>query len=108
MTEESIVQYILDYNKGNDRKNWMNLFCDIDKLLISYCRGEDEGKGLLLSPSTMDTTSIYCTEESEIPDLLLLFYSIIANFVQIAHIARPLVFDYATITSSDTRTYKLK
>jgi len=109
MTKESIVQYILDYNKDNDRKNWMNLFCDIDKLLISYCHGEDSGEELiLLEPSAMDATSIYCTQENEIPDLLLLFYSIIANFVQIAHIARPIVFDYAAIAGTDTQIYKIK
>ncbi len=45
----------------------------------------------------MEAKSLYCTEESETQDLLLLFYCILADFIGKAHVARPRYFDYASI-----------
>jgi len=48
----------------------------------------------------LDATYLYCTEESEVPDLLLLFYSILATFVDEAHVARPNYFSYVQIAET--------
>jgi len=69
----------------------MNLFCDFNKFLFSYEIPE------ALSPSAMDATYFYGTDDSEVPDLLLLFYCILANFVSEAHVAKPNYFSYAEI-----------
>lgn len=94
MTKNSIIEYLQGYNKITDRRYWMNLFCDIKKYLISYERPE------ALYPSAMDATYLYCTDEIEVPNLLLLFYCILSSFVNEAHVARPDYFSYSQITGT--------
>ena len=101
MTRESIISCLQGYNKRTDRRYWMNLFCACNRFLVSYeCPGG-------LSPSAIDAIYLYCTEESEVPDLLLLFYSILATFVDQAHVARPDYFSYAQITKTKATYHEL-
>jgi len=101
MTRESIIRYLQSYNRRTDRRYWMNLFCDCNRFLVSY----ECSQGLY--PSAMDATYLYCTEESEVPDLLLLFYSILATFVDEAHVARPSYFSYAQIAKTKATYHDL-
>jgi len=94
MTRESIINHLQEHNSCTDRRYWMNLFCDYNRFLVSYETSQ------ALYPSAMDATYLYCTKDSEIPDLLLLFYSILANFVDEAHVARPNYFSYAQIAET--------
>jgi hypothetical protein len=55
----------------------------------------------------MDAKYLYCTKESEVPDLLLLFYCILATFVEEAHVARPLYFSYGDIASTGATYHEL-
>jgi hypothetical protein len=69
----------------------MNLFCDRERFVISY----ECPSGLY--PSAMDAKYLYCTKPEEKPDLLLLFYCILATFIDEAHVAKPNYFSYASI-----------
>jgi len=101
LLKESLISYLQDYNKCTDRRYWMNLFCDYNRFLVSYeCPGG-------LYPSAMDATYLYCPEESEVPDLLLLFYSILATFVDEAHVARPNYFSYGGIAQTKATYHDL-
>lgn len=91
LKRDSLIKQMQEFHKGNPRNVWPNLFCDFRRLLISY---EVPGG---LQPSAMDATYLYCTEDSEIEDLLLLFYCILATFIDEAHVARPSYFAYAGI-----------
>lgn len=101
MTRETIISYLQNYNKQTDRRYWMNLFCDFNKFLFSYEIPE------ALSPSAMDATYFYCTNDSEVPDLLLLFYCILATFVSEAHVAKPNYFSYAEIDETKATYHEL-
>lgn len=101
MTRESIISYLQDYNGRTKRRYWMNLFCDCNKFLVSYECPQ------ALYPSAMDAIYLYCTEASEKPDLLLLFYSILATFVNEAHVARPDYFSYAQIAMTKATYHEL-
>lgn len=97
MTRQTILEELQKYNGKLNRQLWLNVFCAYKDFLISY----ESDKGL--TPSAMDAKNMYCTVETETPNLLLLFLSILANFVNIAHIARPNYFSYAEIlTTSHT------
>jgi len=100
MTKESIIGHLQSCNEGTERRHWMNLFCAVNRFLISYECPER------LYPSAMDATWLYCTEESEMPDLFLLFYCILATFVDEAHVARPSYFSYGEIGQTNA-TYHL-
>lgn len=101
LRRETLIDYLQDYSKRTDRRYWMNVFCDYNRFLISY----ECPTGL--SPSAMDATYFYCTEDGEIPDVLLLFYCILATFIDRAHVARPDYFSYAEIAQTKATYHEL-
>ena len=94
MTKESVLESLREYNSRVERRLWLNLFCAYKSFLISY----ESEKGL--TPSVMDAKRMYCTTQDELPNLLLLFVSILATFVNKAHVARPDYFSYANIKTT--------
>jgi hypothetical protein len=94
LTKDYLPQALQNFNSNNPRKVWPNLFCDFKRMLISYRTPEG------LYPSAMEANSLYYTEDSEIKDLLLLFYCILANFVEEAHVTRPNYFSYGSIAKT--------
>lgn len=100
MSKETVVRALQEYNSERERRFWLNLFCAYKKFLISY-----ENKDEHLTPSTMDAELMYCTTEDEIDNLLLLFVSILATFVNEAHVARPNYFDYIKIKTTIHANY---
>jgi hypothetical protein len=98
---DALVGQIQEFNRAHERRLWPNVFCDFKRVLISYeCPGG-------LYPSAMDGTFLYCTKESEVPNLLLLFYCILASFVDEAHVARPNYFAYGAIAKTDATYHEL-
>ena len=94
LAKETLIGLLPAFNRNNSRQVWPNVFCDFKHMLISYeCPGG-------LYPSAMDATYLYCTKDSEIEDLLLLFYCILATFVNEAHVARPIYYSYGSIAST--------
>ena len=101
LRKDTLINLMQTFNKANPRQEWPNLFCDFRRMLISY---EVPGH---LHPSAMDATHLYCTQESEINDLLLLFYCILASFVDEAHVARPSYFAYGGIVQTAATYHSL-
>lgn len=101
MIKESILEALQEYNSKVERRLWLNIFCAYKQFLISYESEE------YLTPSAMDARRMYCTTEDEVPNLLLLFISILSTFINEAHVARPNYFDYANITTTMHRDYPL-
>lgn len=95
MTKETILEALREYNSRTERRLWANLFCAYKDFFISY-----ESDELHLTPSAMDADRMYCTTEDEIPNLLLMFVSIVASFINQAHVARPNYFDYTNISTT--------
>jgi hypothetical protein len=91
LQKETLLNGIQLFNSQKPRTVWMNLFCDRERFVISY----ECPNGLY--PSAMDAKYLYCTKPEEKPDLLLLFYCILATFIDEAHVARPNYFSYASI-----------
>lgn len=101
LTTQSLVECLQEFNRSNDRSLWLNVFCDFRRTLISY-----EIPGALY-PSPMNAVSLYATRDSERSNLLLLFYCILASFVDEAHVARPNYFAYVSIDKTDADYYNL-
>jgi hypothetical protein len=101
MQRDRLVSGIQEFNASHLRQHWMNLFCAFNKLVISYQTPNG------LSPNPMEGTYLYCTKDTEIPDLLLFFYCILATFVDMAHVGKPNYFDYGSIPSSSATYHDL-
>lgn len=101
MSRSTVISKIQEYNATNSRQHRMNLFCAFNKFLISYETPES------LNPNPMKATYLYCTTDDEVRDLLLLFYCILASFVDEAHIARPNFFDYGSVQTSKPTYHEL-
>lgn len=101
LTQPTMVSHLQAHNGAQPRSLWMNVLCDVSQYLISY-----ERPGTL-SSSAMDATYMYVTDESEKPDLLLLFYCILATFIDEAHVARPNYFAYASIVNTAATYHSL-
>jgi len=101
MKRETVIKGIQRFNATGPRAQWMNLFCAYGDFLISY-----EVPGALY-PSAMEATYLYCTDDSEAPDLLLLFYCVLATFVNESHVARPNYFSYGNIIETKAKYYDL-
>lgn len=102
LTRDALVEGLRSYLKKNPRQLWPNVYCDWRRHLVSFKRGD------LLYPSSMDATKLYCTDESEVKDLLVLFYSILATFVDEAHVARPNYFIYAQVSETNVHDFALE
>jgi hypothetical protein len=91
LSRDTLISHLQNYNKNTERRFWMNLFCGFNRYLISYERSTG------LYPSAMDATYMYCTKDEETPNLLLLFYCILAQAISEIHVASPHFFSYASI-----------
>jgi hypothetical protein len=101
LAESSLIKHIGAWLARHPRRVWPNLYCDYNAALVSY---EDPHH---LTTSAMDATNLYVTAAEEIPNLLLLFISLLSDFVNIAHVARPRLLDYAGIGTTIHRDYPL-
>lgn len=101
LKRDTLIKYLQVYNQQTDRRYWLNLYCDYNNYLLSY-----EIKDAL-SPSAMDAKYMYCTKPEEIEKLLSLFIAILANFVNMAHVARPIYFKYANIEETEATYHDL-
>jgi hypothetical protein len=101
MSRDTVIAKLQEYNARNSRQQWMNLFCAFNRFLVSY----EVPDGL--QPNPMKATYLYCTTDEEIRDLLLLFYCILAGFVNEAHVARPNFFDYGSIRTTKATYHDL-
>ena len=102
MSNETVIEEIMNYQKELSRNLWMNLFCAYRDFLISY---ESDDK---LTPSPMNADSMYCTDEGEKESILLLFLSILSDFINKAHVARPNYFSYGQIHLTKHINYFIK
>jgi hypothetical protein len=101
MQRDTLLSGIQQFNASNPEQHWMNLFCAFNKFVISYRTPNG------LSPNPMEATHLYCTEPIKIPNLLLIFYCILASFVDAAHVAKPNYFDYGSIPTSSATYHDL-
>ncbi len=101
LSRKNMILGIQNFNAGNDRQVWINMLCDIQRFVISY---EIEGA---LYPSAMDAKYLYCTREDDSKDVLLLFYAILATFIDEAHVVRPQYFEYGRIDKTEATYHEL-
>jgi hypothetical protein len=81
------------FNEKHERRLWANTIVNYNKFLIEYL-----GKGGF-SQNPMTAEKLALIDESQFPYIFTLFVSIINEFLNQAHIARPNLFDYCNIGS---------
>jgi len=90
-----MVAELQQFNKQNERRLWTNVIVNYNEFLIEYL-SEHEGKKFL-AQDPMTAQKIILTGTSETPHIFALFVSILNNFLNMAHIARPNLFAYCNL-----------
>ena len=85
---ELVIAELQKYNEHHERKLWVNTVVNYNKFLTMYREGD------FLSEDPMKAEEIVLTDLSQTPHILALFVSVLNNFLNIAHIARPNLFSY--------------
>jgi len=101
MKLDSMIAGLQESNKKNERKLWTNAIVNYNEYLIEY-----EGKGHL-TQNAMEAENIIVTDAKLTSRILPLFISILNNFLNMAHIARPNLFAYCKIDAVEHHDYEL-
>lgn len=101
LAEDTFLESFKTWRKKNERRYWINLACLYDDFLMSYEISDT------LSPNPNNAKYIYTTKTHDQKNNILLFYLILSNYINIAHIARPNLFDYCKMGSSDVEYHDL-
>jgi len=88
---ELMIAELQKFNKQNERKFWANLIVNYNEFLIEY---EDKTH---LMQNTMTALNGVLIDKSKCLHILSLFISILNDFLNIAHIARPNLFSYCKL-----------
>lgn len=98
---ETLVGELRAYYSTNPRKFWPNLIASFDQYLIGYIRDSS----LDLFPD--GATQLYVTAESEIDRIIPTFGAVIANFLTVAKVVRPMYLKYLGVSQSQTRSFPI-
>jgi len=88
------------WRQKEEKRFWPNMACFYDDFLMSY---EIDGA---LAADPNNAKFIYTTKPDDGSELLL-FFLILNNFINIAHVARPSLLDYCGIDKSDVDYHEL-
>lgn len=88
---ESMIDELRRFNNQNERKLWTNLIMNYNKFLIEY----EDATHLMQDPMTALNGVIIDVPRT--PRIFSIFVSILSDFLNMAHIARPNLFDYCKL-----------
>lgn len=101
LSRESLVGGLQSWLLAHPRNVWPNIFCAFGSLLATYETPR------ALSPSAMDAATLAVTDVSEKGNLLLIFFCMLATFLQEVHVARPNYFDYGGVSTTQVMSHPL-
>lgn len=101
MRGETLRNAFLGEVAALERRLRPDLLCAWRDFILSWCT--EDG----LTTSAMDAACLYQTRESERSDLLLLFMCQVASFVNACHVARPSLFAYGGVETTDADHYPI-
>jgi hypothetical protein len=101
MKSGSMIAELQESNRKNERKLWTNVIVNYNEYLIEY-----EGKDGL-TQDVMEAENIIVTDMKITLRILPLFISILNNFLNMAHVARPNLFAYCNIDAVEHYDFEL-
>lgn len=99
-----MIVELQEFNRKNERKLWTNTIVNYNEYLIEYINFEGQG---YLTQDPREAQRIVLTDVKLTPRILALFVSILNNFLNMAHIARPNLFAYCKTGAIDHYDYEL-
>ena len=100
LKRDNFLKAFKDWRQKEEKRLWPNMACFYDDFFMSY-EIQDA-----LAPDPNNAKFIYTTKPGDGSELLL-FFLILNNFINIAHVARPSLLDYCDITKSDVDYHDL-
>jgi hypothetical protein len=103
MKPDTMVAELQAFNKRSEKKLWINTIVNYNEFLIEYAN-YDQG---YLTQDPMVAQKISLIPIKHNPEIFALFISILNNFLNVAHIARPNLFAYCKIDAVEHNDYEL-
>ncbi len=94
ISSDLIISEMKKFNKTNQRNLWTNLVINYNNFLIEYTVSVEKSPEKFLTQDPNKAELIALIKKSENKNIFALFVSILNNFLNIAHIARPDLFSY--------------
>ena len=98
---ETMVDELNAYFTSNPKQYWPNLIASFDQYLIGYA-----------TPTTLelfpdDANQLYATDETEVDRIIPTFGALIANFLSVAKVVRPMYLAYIGVQKSSARRFPI-
>ena len=102
-----IISKMQKFNKINERNLWTNLVINYNDFLIEYFGSvlKSSEKYLMQDPNRAELIALI--KKSENKNIFMLFISILNNFLNMAHIARPDLFSYCNCRRANNIEFPL-
>jgi len=100
INRDLLISELQEFNRQNEPRLWTNLIMNYNEFLIEY-----ENDGLHQDPMTAKNGVLI--DISETPQIFAIFVSILNDFLNMAHIARPNLFDYCKLSAVMHRGFNL-
>lgn len=105
---DTMIDELKSYCSTHPKEHWPNLIVDFESYLISYVRATDQVENphqLFLFPD--EAVGFYATKLEERDNIVLLFASLLGDFLTVARVVRPQMLNYFGVRSSEVDIYPL-
>lgn len=98
---ETMIDELNTYFSTNHKKSWPNLIASFDQYLIAYAKPTT----LELFPD--DASELYATDETEVDRIIPTFGALIANFLSVVKVVRPMYLAYLDVEKSSAHRFPI-
>ena len=105
MLRETMINELKSFCSSNPKQYWPNLVVDFENYLISYIAKNSGQESLEIFPD--NAVGLYATKLEEKNNIVLLFASLLANFLTVARVVSPRTLEYFGVRSSKVDRFKL-
>lgn len=99
MTNDTMISELKSFCSSNPKEYWPNMMLDFEKYLVSYISNKDGNISLEMFPD--ESIGLYSTNPEEKDNIVLLFATLLGNFLSVAQVVRPLLLKYFCVEKSN-------
>ncbi len=101
LKRETMIPTFQEFNKTINRNHWINLYCDYNNYILSYRDKEN----LIYDPTK--AVGLYTTDDSEVNNLLLLFFTLLSENIYRIRLGTINHFSYSDIETTNAIDFDL-
>jgi hypothetical protein len=101
LSTDTMIEQLKLYFSQNPPNVWPNIVTSFDQYLISYA------KGTTLEMFPDGANEVYATTPEEIDRIIPTFGALVAHFLSVVRVVRPLLLDYLSLSQSHVRRFPI-